>query len=478
MGKQTGVLDRVDALVRGALRQSGLGPGARIVAAVSGGPDSVALLHSLKRLRGETAFELHGAHLDHGLRGESSAADARFVAETFRGVGLPLTSGRADVESFRAQRRMSVEEAAREVRYDFLAGVAVERKADAVALGHTADDQAETVLMHVVRGSGIAGLVGMQPSGRREIGGAEVLLVRPLLAATRQDTLEYCRALGVSPRLDESNQSPLMTRNRVRMEVMPLLKELNPQVRSALLRLSGAAQEQVSHLDQQVDALRPDVMRVEGGEVALARRLAGKLPDPVKSHLLRKAIATVKGDIKGIHKTHLNRMARMLTGPASKTALLPGGLIFTIGYDEATLSAGAPSSIDLPPPLTRPHRLRVPGATAAEGWLVTARIEPAHSETSHAGELTARLSRALAGEPLSLRARAPGDRFQPLGMRGHKKLKDFFIDEKIPRTHRDHLPLLVSPRGVAWVAGRRVAEWAKTPPGDEDALHVRLKRDR
>ena len=506
MGKQVGVLDRVDALVRDALRRSHLTPGARLVVAVSGGPDSLALLHSLHRLQDETAFDLHGAHLDHGLRGEASAADARFVAQTFRNMGIPLTSGSADVEAHRARRRMSLEEAAREVRYDFLARVASERNAAAVALGHTADDQAETVLMHVVRGSGLAGLAGMQPSARRlippirhsresgnprggspldnplpprcTVGSTDLLLLRPLLAVTREDTLAYCRALGLEPRLDESNRSPDMTRNRVRMELMPLLQELNPQARNAILRLAAAARQQISHLDEQVGSLPPGAMRVEGGTVILDRSLVATLPAAVRLHLLRLAVATAKGDLDGIYQAHLDQMDGMLAGPASRTADLPGGLTFFVGYDEATLTFGPPPQPDMPPPLTRAHPLNVPGETAAEGWFVTAHIAPAHDEMPPDGALTARLDPALAGEPLSLRARQPGDRFQPLGMTGTKKLKDFLIDDKVPRAHRDRIPLLVAPRGIAWVPGHRIAEWSKLPASAQQALHVHLSRRR
>ena len=157
-------------------------------------------------------------------------------------------------------------------------------------------------------------------------------------------------------------------------------------------------------------------------------------------------------------------MDGMLAGPVSKEAHLPGGLTFSIAYDEATLTFGPPPHPDMPPPLTRAHALNVPGETAAEGWLVTTRIGPAHDETPQDGAMTARLAPALAGEPLSLRARQPGDRFQPLGMTGRKKLKDFLIDDKVPRAHRDRVPLLVTPRGIAWVPGHRIAHWARVPP--------------
>ena len=161
----------------------------------------------------------------------------------------------ADVAAHRAAHRLSPEQAARDVRYAFLARVYREHGADAVALGHTADDQAETILMHVVRGSGLTGLRGMEPWSSRPVEGEEVRFVRPLLGVPRADTEAYCRALGLRPRIDESNRSPDFTRNRVRAELLPLLEELNPAVRDALLRLSTAATRELSYLDAEVDRL-------------------------------------------------------------------------------------------------------------------------------------------------------------------------------------------------------------------------------
>ena len=181
------VVDRVHRQVEAVLRGPAAGASSLVVA-VSGGPDSMALLHALLHLRGRLGLSLRGAHLDHGLRGDAGAADAAFVADIFAAAGVPCDVEKADVAAYRAAHRLSLEQAAREVRYAFLARVYREHGANAVALGHTADDQAETILMHVVRGSGLTGLRGMEPWSSRPVEGTDVRFVRPLLGVPRGPT--------------------------------------------------------------------------------------------------------------------------------------------------------------------------------------------------------------------------------------------------------------------------------------------------
>lgn len=483
MDKQDAVLCRVEGLVRQALDECGLKPSARIVVAVSGGPDSLALLYSLVRLQSENRFELHGSHLDHGLRGEASASDARYVAKTFRDLGIPITVDKVDVASYRAEHRLSLEEAARDVRYDFLAAVAKEQGANAIALGHTSDDQAETVLMHIIRGSGLNGLKGMGLCGRGAIHYGQIPLVRPLLSASRQDTTAYCCALGIEPLVDESNGFLQMTRNRVRMELLPLLEEINPQVRSALLRLSRSARQQIDYLDDQVDSIWSRSACVKVDRVILDRRVVNTLSAALRSHLLRRVIAVVKGDVEGVYETHIDQMARMIQGSVSKITSLPGDLKFHVGYESATLELGSSAPSGMPLPLTEAHDIKVPGVTTVDKWLVSVelvdtgyRSQEENHKLSFDSEdgLTARLSYIAVGNRLKVRGRNPGDCFQPLGMQGHKKLKDFLIDEKIPQRFRDCVPLLVSPRGIVWVAGCRISEWAKVSSDDGKMLQVTL----
>lgn len=483
------VVARLEREVERALRASGLTEGKRLVVAVSGGPDSLAMINALRNLRGELGLELHGAHLDHGLRGDSAEADARFVGETFKQLGVGLTSERADVPTFRKTHRLSLEDAARKVRHRFLARVAGEQGADAVALGHTADDQAESILMHIVRGAGLTGLRGMQPSDRHVIGEKEVSLVRPLLDLSRGDTAAYCRALNLEPRLDETNLSTDLIRNRVRKVLVPLLEEFNPAVRQALVRLSRTAAQQVSHLDSEVDDVWPKVARQENGLVALRRAAFGQLSPALQTHLLRRAVALVKTDVHDIEQGHLDDMTRLMGGPSGRSVDLPGGVRFSVRYSEAIV-ASASSDLCPLPPFSGEYPLKAPGETSVGGWKVEVKIEepgggveavsPTIVEPMLSGtdSFKTRFSYNAVGGRLTIRARRPGDRFQPLGMSGRKKLQDFMVNSKIPQECRDRVPLVVAPQGIAWVMGFRIADWARIRSTDDRVLRMSFVREK
>ena len=471
-----------------ALRGCGLTGGKRLIVAVSGGPDSLAMINALCDLRGELGLELHGAHLDHGLRGDAAKADAHFVVGTFRQLNIGLTSERADVPAFRQTHRLSLEEAARTVRYRFLARVAQEQGADAIALGHTADDQAESILMHIMRGSGLTGLRGMRPSGRQVIGETEVFLVRPLLELSRGDTTAYCRALNLKPRLDETNLSIELKRNWVRKEVMPLLEEFNPAIGRALVRLSRTAAEQIAHLDSEVDTVWHEVVRRVDSYFALERTAFSQLSGAVQTHLLRRAVALVKNGLDDLDRGHVDDMVRLMRGPSGRALDLPGGVRFFVRHGEGVIGDAATDLCDLPS-LDGEHAVRVPGETPVCGWRVTVNMEEpgvgaantsptmAGTELTGADSFKARLSYDAVGSQLTIRARRPGDRFQPLGMSGRKKLQDFMVDAKIPRECRDRVPLVVAPAGIAWVTGSRIADWAKIRSTDQRVLEMRFVRE-
>ena len=227
--------DLLDLVRRYAERYALWSDGESVVVGVSGGPDSLCLLHLLRRLAPESHLTLHVAHLNHGLRGAEAEADAQAVAELAAGWGLPYTIGRADVPSLAAETRASIEEAARQARYDFLQGVARAAGAGTIAVGHNADDQAETVLMHFLRGSGLAGLRGMLP--RTALG--QGFLISPLLETPRDRVEAYCAAHGLQPRRDLSNADTTIYRNRLRHELLPLLEGYNPAIRQVLGHTAG-----------------------------------------------------------------------------------------------------------------------------------------------------------------------------------------------------------------------------------------------
>ncbi len=473
---------RLNRSVSESLERSGLATGKHLVVAVSGGPDSLALLYALNGLSAELDLRLHGAHLDHGLRGDQSTADAEFVSGVFNKLSLPFTADRADVAAFRRKHHLSLEEAARELRYAFLARVAKKHHADAIALGHTSDDQAETVLLNLVRGTGTQGLRGIEPIAKRTIDGVEVALVRPLLEVSRADTIAYCDALGLRPREDASNLDTSLTRNRVRLKLLPALEAYNPSVRDALLRLSRSAARDLDFINIEVERAWPDIVSLAGATVTLHTKAFLGLHPAVAAHLLRRAVLEVKGDLQDVEQVHIDDMARLITGPAGRTLDLPGGLMISAGYGEASITPKGGRDQSTGPKLQGEHALIVPGRTRLNGRLVTTSIRDRdladlpNNCREPAGHI-ARLDYDAAGACLHVRARRPGDRLQPLGMAEEKKLQDFMVDEKIPRAQRDEVPLVVSERGILWVVGWRIADWAKVTDATARVLELRFEEE-
>ena len=459
--------------VGAAISERGLS-GKRLLVAVSGGPDSLALLHALYRLRGEYGLTLRGAHLNHRLRGAESEADAEFVADTFERLGVPFTVDGVDVAGYRRRHRLSLEDAARRVRYSFLADAAAEHGADAIALGHTADDQAETVLMHIIRGSGLDGLRGMQALDRRTISGRRVALFRPLLDVSRAETEAYCRALCLTPRIDPSNSSPEFLRNRIRMELVPLLEQMNPSMRDALVRLARNATQDSDYIREHADAVWREVTRqVEDGVVRLDAVALGGEHAAIRGRVLRRAIEAAGGEVT---QRHILDMMALFGRAPGKRLHLSGGLGFVTGYGEAYVgSADVVEDALMPlPALGGEFSVPVPGEVRVGGWRINVtcmdrRDGEGFSHSSYPNlpplgegtEASEMLDMDCVGDGLWVRGRLPGDRFQPLGMEGSKLLREFMIDARIPRGWRDGLPLVVSERGIACVPGWRIAHWAR-----------------
>ena len=488
-------IDVLEVHVDAAIKEHNFA-GKRLLVAVSGGHDSLALLHALHRLRDERKLTLCGAHLNHSLRGAESDADAKFVADTFKRLGLPLTSERADVAAYRSRHKLSLEDAARRVRYDFLADAAAKHAADAIALGHTADDQVETVLMHIIRGSGLDGLRGMQTLDRRCIGGKVVALFRPLLNVSRAQTQAYCVALGLEPRIDASNSSPEFLRNRIRLELVPLLEQLNSSVREALRRLTRNATQDSDYIRKRADSVWDEVVRLTPyakGEVVTVDTDALRYEHAaLQGRVLRRGIEVVGGEVT---QRHILDMTALIDSAPGKALHLSGGLNFVTGYGEAFI--GSPDAIEdaLPrlPTLRGEFHISVPGETQVGAWLVQASIETSSEgfdladvrkagqdardiqrDTSHANEI---LDLDCVGEALRVRGRLPGDRFQPLGMEGTKSLREFMVDARIPQRWRDGLPLLVSERGITCVPGWRIAHWARVTGATRRLLRLEVFRE-
>ncbi len=471
--------------------------GDAVVVGVSGGPDSVALLHLLHQLVEPWGLRLHVAHLHHGIRGLDADADAEYVGALAQRLALPWTLERVSLPDLAREQGLALEEAARRVRYAFLARTARRLGARRIAVGHNADDQAETVLMHLLRGAGLSGLRGMLPdtplSAYRLLSGIDkgeepdapaLHLIRPLLSTPRSAIEAYCEDEGLSPRFDRSNLDTTFFRNRLRHELLPQLEAVSPQVGDRLRNLAEVVRADYDLLEQIFDtAWRALLVREQ--EQLIAFELAGWRAQPlaVQRALVRRAAYRLRRTLRDVSFVHVeDAVAVGQTGETGAQATLPRRLLLEVGYD--TLDVREAEAVALPAhrPWLEPGRelpVTLPGRTAlSDGWALDAvaleRWQPgliASNPNPHVAWLDAA---AVGPEPL-LRTRREGDRFRPHGMGGVEvRLSDFLINVKVPRRWRDYLPLLVAGDEILWVVGERLSERACVRPTTERVFRLEV----
>jgi tRNA(Ile)-lysidine synthase len=454
-----------------------LSGGDRVVAAVSGGADSVCLLHILHNISSELGISLHVAHLDHGLRGDASAADADYVRSLADTLGLPWTIEKRDVRGYRREHCLSLEEAAREVRYRFLAEAAADIGAASVAVAHTRSDHVETVLLHLLRGSGLSGLVGLKEAAvlryKRVVEPLKV--IRPLLCATRTEIDAYCRENRLAYRTDATNESLTPTRNRIRLKLLPALRrDFNPRIDEVLDRLSRLAADDVDFIEAEAGRAVNELVGIRDDVALISKQAFLKLHPALRRAALRQVLSQSIGSPKDIEAVHIEAMMALAAGVAGRSINLPGGLTFASSYEDLMLGRDLSGVVPLPP-IEGERRLNIPGVTELTGWRVTASVvettdeAPIKQEKNTSVEL---MDFDVAGGEISVRARRPGDRFQPLGMSGEKKLNNFFIDAKVPVSWRPHIPILVNPVQIVWVAGYRLDDRVKVTPLTKRVLRL------
>ncbi len=437
---------------------------------VSGGPDSTALLLILTHLREELGIELAVAHFDHGLRSRQEAEeDAAYVRGLAEGQGLQVNGGRGDVRGHARANRQSIEEAARHLRYAFLAREARRLKARVVAVGHTRDDQAETVLLHILRGSGLDGLVAMRAHSSWPLGaGPEV--VRPLLDVCREETERYCREVGVAPREDPTNLQLEATRNRVRHELLPLLRRFNPSITDALVRLAAATVADSDYLGAMAEEAWQALAQAEGETVLFPRSGFQALAPALATRLLRRGVRHLAGLEADLEAAHLEALLAALGKRRSRLSL-PGGVVALIDAGHLKLVLGEPRAAAVIP--EKP--LVVPGRTAVRGWWLEAEIVPPPAKPSP-GPDEAYLDADAVGALISVRSRRAGDRLRPLGLGGEKKVQDLLVDAKVRREERDGVPLVCAEWGIVWVVGHCIDQRSALTPASRRALRLRFRR--
>jgi tRNA(Ile)-lysidine synthase len=477
------------ATLRATVTRRGLfTPGQTAVVGVSGGPDSTALLHALGALREELGITLVAAHLHHGFRGAEADADADYVAELAASLQVSCHRERVDVPGLRRRRHLSAQEAAREARHSFLRRVATEVGAERIALGHTRDDRIETILLNLLRGTGLDGLSGFPPK--------HLPLVRPLYDVSRAQVEAYCAAYALQPRLDSSNAKTTYLRNRIRAELLPTLAAYyNERVSDALLRLAELASADSELLEElAADALESVLLRQDETGLELKADAFQNLPVALRRRVLRQSVLRVRGHLQNVGFEILERLLQAVAqGRKEGIELPPAGesvVRLTCGGETIHVQREAFAAL----PVRWVCDLPIPGRTALvqcgliiETAVLTSAAEAgaflqsrraAGGERRSSGTILFRLRDVTL--PVVARSWRPGDRIRPHNLGGTKKLQDLFTDRKIPKKERARIPVLVAAGGegsILAVGGLqadekalRRAEEAPDISGPEDAI--------
>lgn len=459
------------AQVRATIRKySMLAAGDRILAGVSGGPDSVVMVHILQRLAGELQLEILVAHLDHGFRGRESQVDAEFVRDLAGKLGLQSVIRQVDAAGYARKKNLSAQMAARELRYLFFEEAAREFNCVKLATGHNANDQAETVLFNFLRGSGVAGLGGIPPV-------RDGWVIRPLIEISRSDIEEYCRQNDLVPRIDRSNLKSIYTRNRIRLELIPLLeREYNPNMVETLVRTGEILREDERCLEKAARGCWDQVyIGKDCKSLVFDQARFGELDPALQRRVIRRAWEELTGPGHSLEFVHLQQiMKTAVEGQTGAVLNLPGGIIFIKSYGTFSLAretAGPAASFT--------YELKVPGETPIPevGAVISAElIDVTGDIPTKSDEIAVDLEKVAL--PLRVRCRRPGDWFEPLGLNGSKKLKKYLIDKKIPRRDRENLPIVVTADDqIIWVAGLRADGRWQAGPKTRRVLRLKIIRN-
>jgi len=447
--------------------------GATLVVAFSGGPDSSAVLAALAELRQRRDLTIVAVHINHQIRPTSSNKDQIGAEAIAKKLDVEFVTIEVDVPSHATSHNISIESAARVLRYRTLANIASSHSAFGVVTGHTRDDQAETVLLHASRGSGLKGIAGMSYNSILRIPDSDVELrvLRPMLDIAGSNCVEFCAKAGINPVIDDSNSSRDYTRNKLRLDVLPLLNSAIPEASQSLARLAKNASGDIEIIDWVVER------HLTVAAVTLnsySRFTVEDLPGSLVARMLMRAYENHVGHSQNLERTHVDAMTSLLAGQSGTSIELPNAVEFYV--DKELFGFRFNGENDCPyPEMMNPIGLQLPGTHELGGRTSISTEIIDRPDQLHTGDRHITFaSPELAELPLQLRNRRNGDRFQPLGMEPQVKLQDFFVGAGVPERWRDRVLIVDSDNGIIWIAGYRLAEWAKVRPEHTQVTKLEL----
>jgi len=470
--------------------------GVRVLVACSGGPDSVALLDILAHYAPTAKIKVFVCHLNHCLRGADSDEDARFVGALAKKMGLEAYIGRRDVAKLAQERHVSIETAARDARYEFFNEAAAKMRCFLVATAHTLNDNAETILQRLIEGSGPEGLSGIPGWRLLSSEGKKRYLVRPLLFASRAKIEEYLESRGLEYRVDKTNLEPIYLRNRIRLEIMPKLREINPSFEESLVRSSELVSDLIGHIGEEVDRAERRIVKSRREPVIELECYALiKTPRVVAREALKQILVGAGVGWRELKASHIESVIDLAAGKSPSSRIdLPGGIEARRSYDMIFVGPraafgkleeqGLPNGEEPPSGPPQPpvevfqkfyRAFECPGSVNLPGGLGEIAALETAPEWFRMEEFLANkggFDEAIDGEAVeggyAVRFPQPGDRFRPLGAPGARKLQDIFVDAKIPASERARIPIVEDMKGIIWVPGVRIVDRVKVTPQTQD----------
>lgn len=432
-----------------------------IVVGVSGGPDSMALLYMLIELKKEIDFNIYIAHVNHGVRGKDALEDQSFVKRQAERLNLPYYTKDVDMIGYGREKGITAEEAGRELRYGFFREIIKSLGGGKIAVAHNKNDQAETLIMRFIRGTGIDGLKGME-----YISGD---IIRPILGISRGDIEKYIKDNNIETVSDMTNFQPIYNRNKIRLEVIPYIeKNFNPNIIETMWRTSEISALDSDFLTKHTKDIYKSIVKSESdGRIVLDAKEFSKFHLSIKQRLIRNSILEINNSLQGITEAQISNSIDLIDkGQTGKEVHLSNNIVVKTNYDQIIIQARTKQEDDFI------YKISYPGVMDLEDIGYSLDIDLISKE-DYLKEKRDRFTRyfdldKVRGD-LIVRNRKPGDRFIPFGMKGSKKIKDYFIDEKIPKDLRDKIPLILDNESILWVIGYRTDEKYRI---NDDTRHV------
>lgn len=443
--------------------------GDKIVLGLSGGPDSVCLLHILKSLKDELNIEIYAAHLNHQIRGLEAQKDAMYVSKLCDELDIIYFVKSIDVPTYCKDHGLSIEEGARILRYEMFFQIKEKTGANKIAIAHNLNDQAETVLMRIMRGTGLQGLKGI--SYKREDG-----IIRPLIDIHRDEIERYCEVNNLNPRIDESNLESVYTRNKIRLELIPYMKEnFNPNITDALVRMSHTIKEDNDYIDIQCSKAFEEVCERENENINIYVESFHMYHKSIKSRIIRKSINYILGDLKGIEQKHIDDVLEMeYEDKLNKKINLPRGIIVyrNKSYISITNKEIVHEDVEYCYNIPTNGYIKIKELN----MVVESKILNIDKIKNMKSDKNAKLFDVDKVEGgIVIRNRKPGDKIRISGLGGNKKIKDLFIDLKIPKEQRNNIPIMADQNGIMCVGIYRDSESYKVDTSTKEVLKICFK---